>query len=122
MATKTQRNAAAEMIVMMERFHWDMAHTATRDAYVLPEWREVWEGRTTRKRKISLYVDEDVYKLFRSMGPGMGPRMNTVLGAFARARLAGLLDGEDIMEDRRESWMGRAKPSVAEVVARSEGK
>jgi len=45
------------------------------------------------------YVDEDVYWLFKSIGAGMGPRMNLVLGAFARARLAAMLEGEDLVED-----------------------
>ncbi|SFI58200.1 hypothetical protein SAMN04488095_1287 [Jannaschia pohangensis] len=51
------------------------------------------------------------------MGAGMGPRMTLVLGAFARARLAGLLEGDDLVEEARGAWMGRPKPSVVEIIA-----
>ncbi|SFI58249.1 BrnA antitoxin family protein [Jannaschia pohangensis] len=117
MTTKAQRNQTSEMLAMMMRFEWDMAHAATRRDRVPEDWRQIWQNRSQKKRKVSLYVDEDVYKLFRSMGSGMGPRMNTVLSAFVRARLAGLLEGEDLVEQARENWMGKAKPTAAECFA-----
>lgn len=116
MTSKRERNQLSEMMGMMSRFQWDMAHTATREARVPDVWREVWQERSQKKRKVSLYVDEDVYKLFKSMGAGMGPRMNLVLGAFVRARLAGLLESEDLVEEAREGWMGKPKPSIAEIM------
>ncbi|GIT90721.1 hypothetical protein JANAI62_11760 [Jannaschia pagri] len=115
MATKKQ--AQAELFAIMDRFQWDLAHRATREGMIPDEWRKVWQDRGSRKRKVSLWVDEDVYRLFKSMGAGMGPRMNQVLGAFVRARLAGMLEGEDLSERYREEWMGKAKPSVAEAIA-----
>ena len=117
MTAEKKRNNASEMIAAMMRFEWDMAHTATRQGRIPEDWREIWQNRSQKKRKISLYVDEDVYRLFKSMGAGMGPRMNRVLGSFARARLAGLLEGEDLIESAREAWMGKPKPSVAEIMA-----
>lgn len=122
MATTGKRNALGEMIGIMERFQWDMAHEATRDRALPEEWRKVWQERSSKKRKISLYVDEDVYRLFRSMGTGVGPRMNTVLSAFVRARVAGMLDGDDLLEEYREKWMGKPKPQIAEIIAKMEGK
>lgn len=119
--TTRHRTAIYEMMGMFERFQWDMAHTATREAHVPDEWREVWQTRSSKKRKVSLYVDDDVYRIFKSMGAGMGPRMNLVLGAFVRARLAGMLEGEDILEKHREAWFGKPKPSVAEAMARYQG-
>ncbi|SDZ22940.1 BrnA antitoxin of type II toxin-antitoxin system [Jannaschia faecimaris] len=120
MATKSAQKQTSEMIAMMMRFQWDMAHAATRAERVPEDWRQVWQNRSQKKRKVSLYVDEDVYKLFRSMGAGMGPRMNTVLSAFVRARLAGLLEGEDLVVEAREAWMGKPKPTVGEIMARLE--
>ena len=117
MTTRRERNQLSEMMGLMTRFQWDMAHTATRDEKVPEVWREVYQSRSSKKRKISLWVDDDVYRLFKSMGAGMGPRMNLVLGAFARARLAGLLEGDDLVEEARETWMGKAKPSVEEIRA-----
>ena len=116
----TKRQALTELWASMERFHWDLAHRATREGMVPREWREVWQERSARKRKISLCVDEDVYRLFRSMGPGMGPRMNLVLGAFVRARVAGLLEGEDLPTRYREEWMGKPKPRMDELIAKLE--
>ncbi|WP_167767163.1 BrnA antitoxin family protein [Jannaschia formosa] len=115
MATKQQ--ARQELWAIMDRFQWDLGHRATREGMIPEEWRRLWQERGSRKRKVSLYVDEDVYRLFRSMGTGMGPRMNAVLGAFVRARLAGLLEGEDLSQRYREEWMGKPKPSADEAVA-----
>ena len=121
MATTAKQLAMTQMIGLMERFEWDMGHAATREGRVPREWREVWQTRSSKKRKVSLYLDEDAYRLFKSMGPGMGPRMNRVLSAFARARVAGLLEGEDLMTEYRERWMGKPKPQVAEAMARLSG-
>jgi uncharacterized protein (DUF4415 family) len=118
--TKPQRDAFNEMVAIMSRFEWDMAHRATREARIPDEWREVWEGRTRRKRKLSFWIDEDVVKFFRSLGPGYGPRMNDVLRSFMLARLAGLIEREDLLAEYRERWMGRPKPSVAELLAEVE--
>ncbi|MEM7711645.1 MAG: BrnA antitoxin family protein [Pseudomonadota bacterium] len=118
--TKAQRMAQSEMVAMLLRFEWDMAHQATRDARIPREWKEVWEARQPKKKKVSFYVDEDVWKLFHAMGPGYGPRMNTVLRSFVRARLAGLLDGEDLPASYREFWMGRPKPSLPQIEAEME--
>ncbi|UWQ19222.1 BrnA antitoxin family protein [Jannaschia sp. M317] len=113
----TQRQARAELFAIMDRFQWDLANRATREGKIPSEWRRVWTERSSRKRKVSLWVDEDVYRLFKSMGHGMGPRMNAVLGAFVRARVAGMLEGEDLSERFREEWMGKPKPSADEAVA-----
>ncbi|MGB3408519.1 MAG: hypothetical protein WBA67_13625 [Jannaschia sp.] len=118
MTTKLKTRAMAELVALMEQFQWDMAYTATRQDHIPAEWKAVWKERTGHKRKISLYVDEDVYKLFRSMGPGMGPRMNTVLGAFARARVAEMLEGQDTLEGYRAKWAGKRRPKLEESVER----
>ncbi|PWJ17014.1 BrnA antitoxin family protein [Jannaschia seohaensis] len=119
--TKAQRARMHDMFAMMERFEWDLSRAATREARVPEEWREVWQTRSRKKQKLSFWVDADVVTFFRSLGPGYGPRMNTVLRAFMLARLAGLLEGEDLPEAYRERWMGKPKPSVAEARAMYEG-
>jgi uncharacterized protein (DUF4415 family) len=106
----TRRQAQAELWTIMDRFQWDLAHRATREGAIPEEWREVWQNRSCAKRKVSLWVDEDVWRLFRSMGSGVGPRMNQVLRAFMLARMGALLDGEDLSEVYREEWMGKPKP------------
>ena len=113
-----ERTVLDGMIAMVVRFQRDMAQTATRERHLPQVLRNVWESRSSRKRKISLYVDEDTYRLFRSMGP----RIKRILTSFDRARLAGLLEGEDLLESYRERWMGKPKPSVAKALAHIEGR
>jgi uncharacterized protein (DUF4415 family) len=117
---RTQHDATNAMIAAMQRFEWDLHHVATREGRVPREWREVWQNRTKRKTRVSLWLDEDVLKLFRSMGPGYGPRMNIVLRSFMYARMAAMLEGEDLLDSYREDWMGKKKPQVQEIVAEME--
>ncbi|GAB1481060.1 hypothetical protein MASR2M74_36430 [Paracoccaceae bacterium] len=47
------------------------------------------------KKQITLRLDEDVWRFFRSMGGGHLTRMNAVLRAFMLARLAEVVKAED---------------------------
>lgn len=105
------------MLAAMQRFEWDMHSAVGRARRVPEEWREVWQNRRPRKSRVTLWVDDDVIKLFRSMGPGYGPRMNLVLRSFMFARLTGMLEGEDLADEFRERWMGKKKPQVGEIMA-----
>lgn len=53
------------------------------------------EAAAPRKVKLTLRLDEDVVKFFRTMGVGHLPRMNAVLRTFMLARLAGVLAGPE---------------------------
>ena len=117
---RTRRDYITECVRMLERFEWDVAHAATLQGRIPDEWREVWQERTQRKAKVSFWIDEDVLKFFRSLGPRHGPRMNTVLRAFVYARLGRLIENEDLPASYREAWMGQAKPSMSELVAECE--
>jgi uncharacterized protein (DUF4415 family) len=119
--TKSQREAVNEMLGIMSRFAWDMARKATCEGCIPDEWRAIREGRSRRKPKLSFWIDEDVVRFFRSLGPGYGPRMNGVLRSFMLARMAGLIERDDLLREYRERWMGSAKPSVAGEVERSGG-
>jgi uncharacterized protein (DUF4415 family) len=119
--TGRRRESVNEMIAIMQRFEWDMAHAATREGRIPEEWRQVWEGQGRRKAKVSFWVDEDVVRFFRSLGPGYGPRMSRVLRSFMLARLGGMIERDDLLPEYRERWMGKAKPSVAEVMGWIEG-
>ena len=109
-----KRGYLNQMIAAMQRFEWDMHHSVARDSRIPREWREVWENRTSKKQKVTLWIDADVVKLFKSMGPGYGPRMNEVLRSFMFARMAGMIEGEDLLGEYRQMWMGQPKPQVVE--------
>ena len=118
--TKTQTGYLNQMIAAMQRFEWDMHSPIAQAGRIPSAWRGIWERRTAKKQRVSLWVNADVVKFFRSLGPGYGPRMNDVLHAFMMARLAGLIQGEDLHAEARENWMGKAKPQVYEVMAEME--
>ena len=57
-------------------------------------WREV-DRRADKRVKVTLTLDADVVRFFRSMGARYQPRINRVLRAFMHDRLAGLVDGPE---------------------------
>ena len=67
-------------------------------ARIPPEWHAIAQGvPAPRKVPVTLRLDEDVARFFRSMGAGHLPRMNAVLRSFMHARLAGVVKGpEDV--------------------------
>ncbi|MEM8824353.1 MAG: BrnA antitoxin family protein [Pseudomonadota bacterium] len=110
---RRQAEHQGDMIRAMRAFEWDMHSAITRAGRLPAEWREIWEARSAKKERVTLRVDADVVRFFKSMGDGYGPRMNAVLRSFMQARLAGLIDGEDLAETYRARWMGTARPSPA---------
>lgn len=93
-------------------------------ARIPPEWHDIAQGvPAPSKVPVTLRLDEDVAKFFRSMGAGHLPRMNAVLRSFMHARLAGVVKGpEDVAyapspEEVRHATM-RAR--IEEARARSE--
>ncbi|MEM7641036.1 MAG: BrnA antitoxin family protein [Pseudomonadota bacterium] len=110
---RRQAEHQSDMIRAMHAFEWDMHSTITRAGRLPSEWREIWETRSAKKERVTLRVDADVVRFFKSMGDGYGPRMNAVLRSFMQARLAGLIEGEDLAASYREDWMGAPRPSPA---------
>jgi hypothetical protein len=61
-------------------------------------------------------LDRDVLKFFRAMGPAYQPRMNDVLCAFMRSKLAGLLEGQETVTEFRDGrWAGKARPQFGDM-------
>lgn len=116
--SKSTKDAISSMAAAMRRFEWDMRDVVSQAGRVPDVWREVWQNRTRRKKRVTFWMDEDVLKLFRSMGPGYGPRMNDVLRSFMYARMGSLLEGEDLVAEYREEWMGEPKPDIAALKVR----
>ena len=92
------------MMDVMRRLEWDLHHRIEDTGRIPPEWHEIAQARpTTRKVKVNMWLEEDVMKFFRSLGPGYGPRINDVLKSFVHARLAGVIRGAETLNLYREA-------------------
>lgn len=93
----------------MRRLEWDLHHTIEATSRVPDEWHEIAARRHPKaKLRMTLGIDEDVVRFFKSMGPGHGPRMNEVLRSFMHARLAGVVRGGET-----DPWYLRAQGQFA---------
>lgn len=122
---KRTRREAVEMYYLsdvMERLEYDLHRTVKFNRRIPFEWHAIHKERDYAKTRITLRVDRDVLKFFRAMGPGYQPRMNDVLRAFMRSKLAGLLEGEEtVTEYRDERWADRTRPEFGDVAKTLEG-
>ena len=83
----------------MRRLEWDLHHTIEATSRVPEEWHEIAQRRHPKaKVRMTVGIDEDVVRFFKSMGPGHGPRMNEVLRVFMHGRLAGVIRGADTVD------------------------
>ncbi|MDQ2064796.1 BrnA antitoxin family protein [Xinfangfangia sp. CPCC 101601] len=98
--TKAERRQAHyhQMAEGLRRLE-EALHAATPGRGAVPE---AWLDIATRpgpgaKAKVTLWVEADVLRFFRSMGRGHTTRMAEVLSSFMHARLGGVLNGpEDV--------------------------
>ncbi len=98
--TKTQRQHLSYSEEMHARINEDFLPAQIPDG-----WHEIWRERDRRDEKrvrVTLQLDADVVRFFRSMGKGYQPRMNRVLRAFMHDRLAGLVAGPEDRADFRD--------------------
>jgi uncharacterized protein (DUF4415 family) len=84
-----QRKHHYYLLDAMRRFEWDMHDRIWMNQRIPQEWHQIAGRREVAKERVTLRLDADVVKWFRSMGPGYGPRMNDVLQSFMHAKLAG---------------------------------
>ena len=102
------------MADVMRRLEWDLHQKILTEGRVPDAWHEIARERGPgKKMRVTLMIEEDVVKFFRSLGEGYGPRMNRVLAGFMHARLAGLLEGGETMDyfaRRREADLDGPKP------------
>ncbi|NEX47080.1 BrnA antitoxin family protein [Pseudotabrizicola algicola] len=96
---KDQQNASyhrmAESLRDLER----ALHGGRRANGAVPEeWHAIAQGvGAGRKVKLTLWVEADVLRFFRTLGKGHTTRMAEVLSTFMHARLAGVVKGpEDV--------------------------
>ncbi len=106
--TKSQAEHLYYLQDVLERLEFDLHNTIHRKRRIPSEWHDIYRKRDRERSRITLRVDRDVLKFFRSMGPGYQPRMNNVLRAFMEARLAGLIDGGETITAYRQREHARA--------------
>ncbi|MFN3721927.1 MAG: BrnA antitoxin family protein [Paracoccaceae bacterium] len=102
-------------------------HGAARGAEAVPEeWHAIAQGvGAGRKVKLTLWVEADVLRFFRTLGKGHTTRMAEVLSTFMHARLAGVVKGpEDVdysapyrTEEERAALAERARGYREELAA-----
>ncbi|WP_170971922.1 BrnA antitoxin family protein [Rhodobacter sp. SY28-1] len=82
------------------------------------EWHQIATATPrAAKVKVTLALEADLLKFFRSMGEGYGPRINDVLRSYMHARLAGVIRGAETLahyREREEAWSGE-KPAFGDV-------
>ncbi|MEM9321038.1 MAG: BrnA antitoxin family protein [Pseudomonadota bacterium] len=116
--TKKQSEHHYYMVEALQRFEWDMHHAIEINYRIPSEWHEISTRRESAKKKICFSVEEDVLKWFRSMGPGYQRRMNDVLKGFMRAKLAGLLKGDETLDAFKERAPNAPRPEWGDLEKR----
>lgn len=100
--TPRQRAQMSYMMDVMRRLEWDLHNSIEMTGRIPDEWHEIAQKRpTSGKEKVTLRLETDVLKFFRSMGPDYGPRINDVLRSYMHARLAGVIRGAETIDHYR---------------------
>ena len=97
-----QREQHHYLVDAMARIDYDLHNRIYIHRRVPSDWIRIATSPTARKKRVTIRVDEDVLKFFRSLGPDYGPRMNDVLKSFMQARLMGLLHGDETIDQFKE--------------------
>lgn len=125
MATKTQTQFAYHQLGQTLRsLESDLRWGLEGSMRIPVAWHEIaQEAASPAKTQITLRLDEDVLKFFRSMGRGYYGRINAVLRAFMLARLAEVVKAlpEYQPTEREEELHIRAEVGViieAQIAAR----
>ena len=118
--TARQQAHYGYMADVMRRLEWDLHNTIELTGRIPPEWQEIAQSTPERaKVNVTLGIEEDVLRFFKSMGKGHGPRINAVLKSYMHARLAGVIRGAETISHyrRRQDGFGGTKPAFGETGA-----
>jgi uncharacterized protein (DUF4415 family) len=113
--TKTQRPHYHYMADAMRRLEHDLHNAIHMTGKIPLGWHEIAKSRGRGKmRRITLRLEEDVIRFFKSMGEGYQPRINDVLRVWMYGRLAGVIggaettdyykDGQTYHDGRKPAW------------------
>ena len=116
--TPRQRAQMTYMMDVMRRLEWDLHNTIELTGRIPEEWHRIATATPrAAKVKVTLALEADVLKFFKSMGEGYGPRINDVLRSYMHARLAGVIRGAETLAHYREREEGHSggKPQFGDV-------
>ncbi|NJS39108.1 MAG: BrnA antitoxin family protein [Rhodobacteraceae bacterium] len=101
--TPRRRAQMSYMMDVMRRLEWDLHNSIEMTGRIPEAWHEIAQATPrTVKEKVTLRLEADVVKFFRSMGPDYGPRINDVLKSYMHARLAGVIRGAETIDHYRK--------------------
>ena len=115
--TPRQTAQMTYMMDVMRRLEWDLHNTIELTGRIPEEWHAIATATPrAAKVKVTLALEADVVKFFKSMGEGYGPRINDVLRSYMHARLAGVIRGAETLAHYREREDGYAgeKPAFGD--------
>ena len=113
-----QRAQMTYMMDVMRRLEWDLHNTIELTGRIPEAWHEIATATPrAAKVKVTIALEADVLKFFKSMGEGYGPRINDVLRSYMHARLAGVIRGAETLAHYREREEAHAgeKPQFGDV-------
>ncbi len=112
--TAKERAHMTYMFDVSRRVEWDLHNAIDRNRFIPDEWHEIAKRTPDRPRtKVTMRIEADVVKFFRSMGRGHLTRMGDVLKTYMHARLAGVIRGADTINHYRVRQDEHAGPRPA---------
>ncbi|WP_298296343.1 BrnA antitoxin family protein [uncultured Litoreibacter sp.] len=104
------------LIDLMRELTYDLHHQLEAGIFALPpEWQEIADRKDSPgKERMTIRIDRDVAKFFRSTGQGFQTRMNDVLRAFMHARLSGMIEDGSRYETYVDGGDYERRPAVGD--------
>ena len=92
--TIAERKAELEVSAELLKLKRDWAHWQAEFEMIPTDWRRMEKIApcTTPKKKLTVTLDQDVVKFYRSLGRGYQGRMNAILRTFMLARISKLIE------------------------------
>lgn len=125
-AERKRRESYTHLAQTLRGLEDDLRWGMRGSARIPADWHAIAQADAAPgKTHISIRVDEDVLRFFRSMGAGHLSRMNAVLRAFMLARLAGVVQGPEDVDhgqdalhelDREATVLKRDLPDLVQQV------
>lgn len=96
----------------MRMLEWDLHQQIMGDLRIPFEWHEIArEKGKSPKCRVTIRLDEEILRFFKSTGSDWQGRVNRVLSVWVHARLAGLLQGGETMDYvKRRQGLGHDGP------------